>query len=51
MIIFTSNLNIAQQINNPILYNLSSYYSGFEDLSSLITKVSVFDVTTMPIIR
>ena len=49
MIIFTSNLNIAQQINNPILYNLSSYYSGFEDLSSLITKVSVFNITTMPI--
>lgn len=49
MVIFTSNLNIIQQINNPIIYNLSSYYSGFEDLSSLITKISVFNATNMPI--
>ena len=31
MVIFTSNINILPHINNAVVYNLSSYYSGFDE--------------------
>lgn len=48
MVIFTSNINILQHINNAVLYNLSSYYSGFENITGLITKIQIFNTTQLP---
>ena len=41
MIIFTSNVQLLPYIDSCMVYNLSSYYSGYESVSRLITKVSV----------
>ena len=38
MVIFTCNPQLIWQFSNPITYNLSSYYSGFEDITGLITR-------------
>ena len=48
MVIFTSNINILQRINNAVVYNLSSYYSGFENITGLITKIQIFNTTQLP---
>ena len=48
MVIFTSNINILQHINNAVVYNLSSYYSGFENITGLITKIQIFNTTQLP---
>lgn len=49
MIIFTSNTNIIQFINSPIVYNLSSFYSGYENITNLITKIPAFNNTSIPV--
>ena len=48
MVIFTSNINILPHINNAVVYNLSSYYSGFDDITGLITKIHIFNTTQLP---
>ena len=48
MIIFTSNINILQHVGNAVVYNLSSYYSGYGDITGLITKIRVFNPTPLP---
>ena len=48
MVIFTCNPQLIWQFSNPITYNLSSYYSGFEDITGLITKISIFNNTNIP---
>lgn len=48
MIIFTSNINILQHVGNAVVYNLSSYYSGYGDITGLITKIHVFNPTPLP---
>lgn len=49
MVIFTSNINVLKYIANPVIYNLSSYYSEFENITGLITKIQIFNNTQMPI--
>ena len=48
MVIFTCNPQLIWQFSNPLTYNLSSYYSGFEDITGLITKISIFNNTNIP---
>lgn len=48
MVIFTSNINILQYTPNAVVYNLSSYYSGFENITDLITKIQIFNTTSLP---
>lgn len=40
MIIFTSNPQIISQVKDPIVFNLSSYYSGYNDISNLVRAAS-----------
>lgn len=48
MIIFTSNINILQHIPNAVVYNLSSYHSGYQDVTKLITSIRIVNPTQMP---
>ncbi len=47
MIVFTSNINLIPYINNAMIYNLSSYYSGYNDITKLITKIQIINNTEM----
>lgn len=48
MIIFTSNVNLIQYVKDPVVFNLSSYYSGFNNITNLITNVQIFNNTQLP---
>lgn len=39
MIVFTSNRELIKYFNNPMVYNLSSFYSGYINLSPMLTKI------------
>lgn len=40
MIVFIDNINMINYINNPVIFNLSSFYSGYDNITSLMTSVS-----------
>lgn len=49
MIVFTSNISLIPYISNRyMIYNLSSYYSGYPSISSLITSIQIFNNTQLP---
>lgn len=39
MIVFTSNRDLIRYFNNPMVYNLSSSYSGYINISTMLTKI------------
>lgn len=38
MVLFTPNINIVSEIRDAVVLNLSSYYSGFTNINSLINQ-------------
>lgn len=40
MIVFIEDINLIKYFNDPIIFNLSSYYSGYNSITNLITIAS-----------
>lgn len=53
MIMFLDDVNLVNYIeddpNNIVIFNLSSYYSSYNDISTLLTNISPLNNTGLPI--
>ena len=47
MIIFTSNIEVTNNLNSPIIYNLSSFYNGYDNVQNLAVRLSLLNNSQM----